>query len=417
MNECQALKSITSKHTSTIKKSDTSHCMNLSSIYYLHEIGGKKNQEDYIWPSAGTAKSTDKIFIVCDGVGGSENGEIASRIIAEYVGKNLSATPQENITIDTVNHFLHGAKQELFDYAAAAGLNKDMATTFCLLVLFSNRALVAWCGDSRIYQVRKGDILYRTADHSLVNSLVKSGEITEEEALAHPQRHIILKAVNADDSPAEAEGQWIEDISAGDYFLLCTDGLLENITDADIKALLASDSSLNAAIIPAIQEYCFGKTRDNYSLYLLQTGVAQKIFAQKKTASSSPVLWLTIIIGMLLAGGLYLFIKKDKPLPIPAAVLKSDSAMAAPITVIVTKDTLAHSDSLPYVELENVKEGIEKTIIPAPLPETTVLVKGTVSTVANKGKDTIQLNLSTLQKNKKQAEKKEAGSRPQKPLN
>ena len=389
--------------------------MNLSHIYYLYEIGGKKNQEDYIWPSPGMAAASDKIFIVCDGVGGSENGEIASRIIAEHVGKSLLQTAPENISTNTVNNLLLEAKQKLAAYAAAGGLNNDMATTFSLLVLFPNKALIAWCGDSRVYHLRNGKILYKTSDHSLVNTLVKNGEITEAEALTHPQKHIILKAINGDDAPAEAEGHWINGVESGDYFLLCTDGLLENISDTDIETLINPD---NTNIVASIQERCAGKTRDNYSFYLLQTGLQQQELPQK-IAKKSPALWLPILAALLLAGAFYLFDKKEPATAIVPAI-KADSTGIEPPGSSIAVDTAIRiqKDSLPYVELENAREQEEKKITPAPLPETkngkdVQLPK----TSSGKGKDTFQLDLSTLPNEKKSAVKKDTGSKRGKPLN
>jgi PPM family protein phosphatase len=212
--------------------------MQLSHIDYLYEIGGKKNQEDYIWPVSGAANPDSRVFIVCDGVGGSENGEIASRIISESMGAALKDIPVANITDQLIHERLTAAKRGLADYARTHQLSPDMATTFSLLVLGDTKSFIAWCGDSRVYHLRNGAVLYKTSDHSLVNTLLKKGEISEAEALSHPQKNVILKAIKADDSPVEVEHQWIGDIRPGDYFLLATDGLFENISEKEIKTLL-----------------------------------------------------------------------------------------------------------------------------------------------------------------------------------
>jgi protein phosphatase len=244
--------------------------MTLSNIFYLHEIGGKKNQEDYIWPVAGLATTEDKIFIVCDGVGGSENGEIASKLITEIVAAYLNSFDLEQISIEHINQLLDTARQKMLEYARINGLSKDMATTFSLLTLTDSRAFVAWCGDSRIYHLRNDEIVYKTADHSLVNSLVRKGELTEMEASSHPQKHLILKAVNADNSPIEAEGYWIDDVKQGDFFLLCTDGLLENVSDDDLRFLIPQYLSGKIDLLSSLQQLCKDRTKDNYSMYLLQ---------------------------------------------------------------------------------------------------------------------------------------------------
>src|ERR1051325_9997629 len=107
--------------------------MNLTSIHYLHEIGSKKSQEDYLWPAPGSATLQDRIFIVCDGVGGPQNEEVASKIIADYVGSALTAaSPGFELNKEIVVHLLQQAKEMLITYAFNNSLNHDMATTLSL---------------------------------------------------------------------------------------------------------------------------------------------------------------------------------------------------------------------------------------------------------------------------------------------
>lgn len=305
--------------------------MDIKNIYYLHEIGEKKNQEDYIWPPAGTATGDDKIFIVCDGVGGAENGELASKTIAASVGKAIAQTDFLSLNNDTINNILSQARLELAAYVRENGLNPDMATTFTLLALNNTSAFIAWCGDSRVYHIRGNEIQYRTSDHSLVHTLVKSGEITETEASVHPQKNIILKAIRADNSSIEAETHYIDDVQSGDYFLLCTDGLLENISDKTLLSILAGSNNDN--LIADFQLYCNGKTRDNYSMYLLKTGDAKDRVNKRKNR-----LAIAVILLLLLAGGVYayqnLWNKKTalqkEALPPPATVSQPDDSSTIP---------------------------------------------------------------------------------------
>ncbi|MEP7279989.1 MAG: protein phosphatase 2C domain-containing protein [Bacteroidota bacterium] len=346
--------------------------MNLSSIYYLHEIGGKKNQEDYIWPTAGTALPAHKIFIVCDGVGGAEHGEIASRLIAEYTGNKLLQTPVGEISTGFINTLLENARQNLVAHARAEGLNNEMATTFSLLLLFADKAFIAWCGDTRVYHIRDGVIQYKTADHSLVNTLVKNGEITEQEAHHHPQKHIILKAITGDDSPIEAEGHWITEIAGGDYFMLCTDGLLENITDSYLSGLLTADAATQTDITAAIQEKCIGKTRDNYSMYLLQLGSATPPPVQQKRKGYG--LAVILLLLAIVAASLFFFNKKDTAAgAMPALTTEQpNSAAAATADSSFKKDTILQpgKNAVPDSEIINREEEQERKIAPAPLPET-----------------------------------------------
>ena len=322
--------------------------MQPSNIYYLYEIGGKKNQEDYIWPVAGKATLQDKIFIVCDGVGGSDNGEIASKIIAESMGKALQKVNIEQITSGFVNEQLDIARQKLVEYARANRLNRDMATTFCMLAIGEKRAFIAWSGDSRVYHLREGEVLYKTSDHSLVNTLVKKGEITEEDALLHPQKNIILKAIKADGSPIDTEDIWIENIKTGDYFLLCTDGLFENITEKDIHFFLNQNDRGHFDLVNAFQKKCFNRTRDNYSMYLIKIQKDERPVSRLFSLNQI-LLFLLVIVASFTIGILFFS--------------KSDTVSKQPSPVLIPKDTVrteikpaVPKDSLPYVEIVNSAE-------------------------------------------------------------
>lgn len=302
--------------------------MNITNIYYLHEIGNKKTQEDYLWPATGTATINDRVFIVCDGVGGSQNGEVASKIVADYVGNALKTAPHDHLSTEHITQLLYQAKDELIGYAMDNGLNQDMATTFSLVVLQPGKAFIAWCGDTRVYHVREGNILYQTEDHSLVHTLVKNGEITEEEAQHHPHKNIILHAIKADESIIEVATHVITDIQEGDYFLLCTDGLLEQISASDLQSILQNNNGQHNNIVSLFQEKCFGNTRDNYSMYLVQTGITGK----KAGAGPKKRVYAFLLLLVLVAGGLIAFFMRQKQVA-PKAIRRAAVNIVPPDTL------------------------------------------------------------------------------------
>jgi PPM family protein phosphatase len=321
--------------------------MDLVGVYHLYEIGGKKNQEDYIWPTPGNATLNDRVFIVCDGVGGSENGEVASRLISEFIASQVVKYSEEEMSSVLINELLEEGRRNLMRYAADQRLNDDMATTFSLLILYEKRAFIAWCGDTRVYHLRHGIALYKTEDHSLVNALVKEGEITNEEARLHPQKNIILRAIKADGSPIDAEGYWVDEVQDGDYFMLCTDGILENVTDDDIKFLLNQNDKGKINLVKSFQQFCFNKTRDNYSMYLVKTRMAGK-----QNSSGSRVgyfiFFLLLIISSVLFGIYYSRSKKK---------LKNQTSVNRADSLRMGSDQVPSKDSLPYVEFEKNDDG------------------------------------------------------------
>ena len=303
--------------------------MRLTNFYYLNEPGGKANQEDFIWPVPGKVNPESKIFIVCDGVGGSSKGEIASSMVAAYMGNALSKAEVAQVSIESVNELLLQAGNELNSYAKAQNTGNDMATTFTLLLLSKDKAFIAWCGDSRVYHFRNGSIIYKTQDHSLVNTLVKSGEISESDATHHPQKNIILKAIRADSAVIEAEGGWTSAIEAGDYFLLCTDGLLENWTDEALSALLAKNAS-GIDLAETIKDKSFNKTRDNYSMYLLQVSPDEQPSLPAKKPKRS-LMFLIVLLVVVVTGVSFGLYNKKKPVTVQPVLIKKDTAAAAKI--------------------------------------------------------------------------------------
>jgi PPM family protein phosphatase len=325
--------------------------MEISNVYYLNELGGKKNQEDYIWPVPPTGTEA-RIYIVCDGVGGAERGEEASRIVSESVGAALLKMPAESVNVTYINQLLNDAQVKMIKYANSLGGVQEMATTFSLILITDDKVFVCWCGDSRIYHIRDKQILFKSDDHSLVHSLVKVGEITEEEARRHPQKNIILKAIRADDSQAEAEGQWISDIADGDYFMACTDGLLENISERDLQFLLEQNDKGKIDLVPSFQQFCRDKTKDNYSMYLV------KVRMRKPPVSRRRILTYLGLLLLVLAAGVFLLLVKDgffvqrtgqALMPArdsPAAMMPArDTAAPVKDTVVFVEKSATASDS------------------------------------------------------------------------
>lgn len=235
----------------------------------LHQIGGRSNNEDSIFPRLDQAGQQDRLFLVCDGVGGADKGEIASALLCEYMPEYFHLHPGARHDRHFIEQALRHAEGKMSAYLELHPEARNMGTTLTLLSLQKGHAALAWVGDSRVYQVRNGEIIYRTEDHSLVNTLLRQGEITEEEAKNHPQRNVIMRAVHGADEPAKIDVVQLEDIQPNDFFLLCTDGLLEQVSDEIICQKLLQDANPQELKEEFLQ-LCLGKTRDNFSMYLLK---------------------------------------------------------------------------------------------------------------------------------------------------
>ena len=294
--------------------------MELTRIFYLHEIGSKRNQEDYLWPVPPTATPDDRIFIVCDGVGGSGYGEVASKIVAETVGTGLLKTPAGEIGPERIDALLEAARLKMVAYAAEHGMAPDMATTFCMLYLTGDKAFISWLGDSRVYHLGHHEVLYRTEDHSLVNSLVRTGQISAEEARIHPQKNLLLQAVRAGEAHPHADSHWIADIRDGDHFLLCTDGLLENVTEADFFHLIAQEANGTMDLAAGFRQLCLDRTKDNYSLYMIQVRTTDASAARTRSSATRRrtrmIMGLSFLVVLVCAAaGIFFIMGNRKPQP------------------------------------------------------------------------------------------------------
>lgn len=240
---------------------------------FLHELGKRSNNEDYIYPYAGAATPEDRLFIVCDGVGGASKGEIASRMACDlfqaYFAENEPETVVDKAYISKALSFV---EEKMTEHISQNGQCLGMATTLTLLYIDDKRdeITIAWIGDSRVYHVREGKVMYVTQDHSLINELVKRGEVSPEEAATHPQRNVILRAISGSENPTKAEVVQIKDIQPNDYFLLCTDGVLESVETRLIATLLKSKNADLQAVNQQIKDMCAENSKDNHSLYLFQ---------------------------------------------------------------------------------------------------------------------------------------------------
>lgn len=246
------------------------------------EIGRKDNQEDFLWPSPEAVTTDQRVFIMCDGVGGQDSGEVASQTAGTALGEYITSHwPEDGImTKNLFNEALSFAYDELDK--ADTGAERKMGTTMTCIVLHRGGVLLAHIGDSRIYQIRptlsdvakeRSGIVYQTEDHSLVNDLLRMGEITQEEAINFPQKNVITRAMQPNqERRSRADIINIADVQQGDFFFLCSDGVLEKVTNLTLGNILANKELDNNAKIASIKSICDSGTRDNYTCWLVPIG-------------------------------------------------------------------------------------------------------------------------------------------------
>jgi serine/threonine protein phosphatase PrpC len=205
------------------------------------------------------------VFVVADGMGGAQAGEVASQIAVEAFEQGLpdSGRPEERL-----ESRVQEANKRIYDLSRAKHERAGMGTTLTAVYLDDAEIAIAHVGDSRAYMYRNGSLQRLTQDHSLVGELVRRGKLTEEQAEEHPQRSIITRALGPE--PTVEVDTWTYPAQAGDVLLLCSDGLTSMIAEERITEILASAGSLEAAADQLIQEANDAGGRDNITVVLFR---------------------------------------------------------------------------------------------------------------------------------------------------
>ena len=237
----------------------------------IHELGQRANQEDSLYPVSSALNDGSRFFILCDGMGGHESGEVASSTVCETMGSFFSANPMNGmLTREQFEQALDAAYDAL-DAKDNPDTEKKMGTTMTFLCLHSGGITAAHIGDSRIYQIRPGESLpiFRTRDHSLVNDLIRLGEMTEEEARTSKNRNIITRAMQpSQERRAKADISLLTDVRPEDWFYMCSDGMLEQMEDSEIVSILTDPSRSDEEKRQILIDRTAGN-KDNHTAFLI----------------------------------------------------------------------------------------------------------------------------------------------------
>ncbi len=192
---------------------------------------------------AALAETTSAVYAVADGMGGHRGGEVASALVLEALVNQLASVRVGGGPLDGVQRVLDavvGANEAVFEEARGNVELFGMGTTLCVLALIGapgqEQLAVVNVGDSRIYLLHEGELSQLTEDHSLVQGLVRDGQLTAEEAAVHPNRNILTRVIGVE--PAVEVDWWERPALVRDRYLLCSDGLFNEVSDARIAATL-----------------------------------------------------------------------------------------------------------------------------------------------------------------------------------
>ena len=212
--------------------------------YAKTDIGKARDVNEDSFYITDNSFSDIQLYILADGMGGCKAGDIASKLAIStaksYIENNIKDTPKEKESlIQLVGSSAEYANMVVYEKSKE---NKDfegMGTTIEICLIYNNRAFIAHIGDSRIYRIRNGLIRQLTQDHSYVQTLVKQGTITKDEAEIHPKKNILTKALgcNAFVEP----DMLVRGFQKDDILVMCSDGLSNMVTQDDIYNLVTNN--------------------------------------------------------------------------------------------------------------------------------------------------------------------------------
>ncbi len=205
------------------------------------------------------------VFVVADGMGGAQAGEVASRIAVEAFAQGLpdDGTPEERLAVR-----VQEANKRIYEVSRTEHERAGMGTTLTAALLDDAHLAIAHVGDSRAYMFRDGTLQRLTKDHSLVGELVRAGKLTEEQAEEHPQRSIITRALGPE--PTVDVDTVSYSVRAGDVLLLCSDGLTSMISEEQISEILGTPDSLDHKADQLIAAANQAGGRDNITVVLFR---------------------------------------------------------------------------------------------------------------------------------------------------
>ncbi len=199
-----------------------------------------QNEDSFSCVSFGKAS----LYVVADGMGGHDAGEVASRIAVETACREIEEHLEQNENpLKLIEHVVRKANSEVKKEGAHRGSN--MGTTISLALVIDNTAYIANVGDSRVYWIEERSITQITRDHSLVAKLVAIGKMTKEEARGHPKSNLLYRTIGTDENITV--DTFRVELKKGGHLMLCTDGLWGEVRDKDIHQAVLSGKDARSA--------------------------------------------------------------------------------------------------------------------------------------------------------------------------
>jgi len=217
--------------------------------------------------------SKGMVFVVCDGMGGHEAGQIASEMACKTFIDVYLNHPANQPGV-ALRAGIQAANRFVLDVARAIPSRKGMGTTLSSLTILQDMGWIAHVGDSRIYRLRDQGIEMMTVDHTWVHEAITQGLITPEMAETHPYRHMLTRAIGVEDTLQP--DVFPIDLKVGDVYLLCSDGLMNHVDDETIGQIVGSNG-LSEASWKLVGQALLGGGSDNCTVLLVRVDALEPV--------------------------------------------------------------------------------------------------------------------------------------------
>ena len=235
--------------------------------YAKTDVGSKRSMnQDFFYCNEIAVGSFHNLFIVADGMGGHKAGDHASKLCVESMVESIEKTSHKT-PVTIFEEAVNIANERIYNEANEHLEFDGIGTTMVACTILNQTMYVANIGDSRLYLLRE-NLAQITNDHSLVEELVKQGNITESEARVHPQKNIITRALGTD---MQVNADYFEiTVEKGDIILLCSDGLSNMLDDEDMAYIIKHSDTLEEAGTALVEQANRNGGDDNITVVLAQ---------------------------------------------------------------------------------------------------------------------------------------------------
>lgn len=235
--------------------------------FSISDIGkNREMNQDYVYTSENAVGNLPNLFIVADGMGGHKAGEFASKFTVETIVESVRTNEQKE-PVRIVEEAIQTANRELIQKARQDETMAGMGTTVVVVTVIGDKAFVANVGDSRMYVIGK-EISQITRDHSLVEEMVRMGELAKDAAKDHPDKNIITRAVGA---AQDVDVDFFEvELYPQDYILMCSDGLTNMVEDEDIRRIVQSQRDVAERVEKLVETANDHGGQDNITVVVIE---------------------------------------------------------------------------------------------------------------------------------------------------